>query len=69
MTESFTPQKAALIAQVATLSHQLHGHLPASSFDYLCDLSTDELMFFKMYLTRMIAGESHLEIMMSEICK
>jgi hypothetical protein len=69
MKESFTPQKAALIAQVATLAHQLHGHLPVSSFDYLCDLSTDELMFFKMYLTRMIAGESHVEIMLDVLCK
>jgi len=67
--ESFTPQKAALIAQVATLTHQMCGHLPVSSFDYLCDLSIDELEYYKMYITRLIAGESHLEIMISELCK
>jgi hypothetical protein len=67
--ESFTPQKAALIAQVATLTHQLCGHLPVSSFDYLCDLSIDQLEYYKMYITRLIAGESHVEIMISELCK
>jgi hypothetical protein len=69
MKESFTPQKAALIAQVATLTHQMYGHLPVSSFNYLCDLSTDELEFFKMYLTRLNAGESHVEIMLDVLCK
>lgn len=69
MKESFTPQKAALIAQVATLAHQMYGHVSMSSFDYLCDLSTDQLEFYKMYITRLIAGESHVEIMISELCK
>lgn len=69
MQETFTPQKAALIAQVATLTHQIYGHITMSSFDYLCDLSIDELEFFKMYMTRLIAGESHVEIMISELCK
>lgn len=69
MKESFTPQKAALIAQVATLAHQMYGHVSMSSFDYLCDLSTDQLEYYKMYITRMLAGESHVEIMISELCK
>jgi hypothetical protein len=69
MKESFTPQKAALIAQVATLSHTNFGHLPVSSFNYICDLSMDELEFFKMYLTRLNAGESHAEIMLDVLCK